>query len=179
MNGLFADQLGDPMLRSMYEYWRRKCAGRAMPSRRDIDPSEIPKLLPHMTITEVIGNGARFRYRLSGTAVTEAFGRSLTGQYVDEVMKGQYRDLILRLYRNVCLARRCVFCESKYTGSKNPGVTTKRLLMPLSEDGTTVSQVLAIQTFLYASHDRSILVVDNMDEFTGADVELTEPRSEA
>ncbi|MBV9523409.1 MAG: PAS domain-containing protein [Alphaproteobacteria bacterium] len=174
MSQSFFESLGDPLLRAMYEYWRGKAAGRSMPRRRDIDPSEIPKLLPHLMITEVLDGGRRFRYRLSGTAVTEAFGRSLTGQYVDEVMKGPYRDFIERLYRNVHQGRRCIFCESRYTGSKSLGVTTKRLFMPLSEDEAFVNQVLVIQTFHYASHDRSIVIVDNMDAFVGANIELAE-----
>lgn len=172
MSGSFLDSLDDPMLRAMYDYWSGKRAGRSMPRRADIDPSEIPKLLPNMMITEALENGARFRYRLSGTAVTEAFGLSLTGQFVDEVMKGPYRDFILRLYRNVYINRRCVFCMSRYTGSENPGMTTKRLFAPLSEDDLVVNQVLVIQTFHYASHDRSVVIVDNMDEFVGANIEL-------
>jgi hypothetical protein len=174
MSGSLLDNLDDPMLRDLYDYWSLKRAGRSMPRRADIDPSEIPQLLPNMMITEVVESGARFRYRLSGTAVTEAFGRSLTWQFVVEVMKGPYRDFILGLYRNVYLNRRCIFCKSRYTGGKNPGMTTKRLFTPLSDDDRVVNQVLVIQTFHYASHDRSVVIVDNMDAFLDANIELAD-----
>src|SRR6185437_951024 len=144
ISGSLLDHLDEP-LRAMYAYWRSKREGRRMPRRQSIEPSEIPRLLPHVMITEVIDHGARFRYRLSGTAVTEAFGRSLTGQYLDELLRGRYRDFITGLYLEVCRGRRSVFCESRYRG-RRPGVTTKRLLMPLSEDDSEVNQVLAIQT---------------------------------
>jgi len=32
----------DPRLEQAYNYWRAKAAARAMPSRADIDPTEIP-----------------------------------------------------------------------------------------------------------------------------------------
>jgi hypothetical protein len=172
----FAASLDDPLLRSAYDYWRGKCAGRAMPRRSDIDPAEIPTLLPFILITEMLEAGTRYRYRLAGSAVTEAFGRSLTGHYVDELMTGPYRDFIARLYRSIYLDRRCIFCESRYTGSTKPGIATKRLFMPLSSDGSVVDQVLIIQTFQYAGADRNVLIVDNMDELANANVELVETR---
>jgi hypothetical protein len=171
----FAAGLDDPLLRAAYDYWRGKCAGRSMPRRGDIDPAEIPTLLPHILITEMLEAGTRYRYRLAGSAVTEAFGRSLTGQYVDQLMTGPYRDFIARLYRSIYLDRRCIFCESRYSGSTKPGISTKRLFMPLSSDDRVVDQVLIIQTFQYAGADRNVLIVDNMDEFANANVELVEP----
>src|SRR5579883_2736282 len=166
----FQDSLDDLRLRQLYGYWRSKLAGRSMPRRTDIDPAEIPKLLPHIMITEMLDGGTRYRYRLSGTAVTEAFGRELTGLFVDEVMTGAYRAFLERLYRTVYLNRRCIFSESRYAGDKESGLMTKRLLMPLSEDGCVVNQVLAIQTFRYTSSSRSVVVVDNMDAFSGSDM---------
>ena len=129
--GSFLENLDEPMLRELYEYWCSKRAGRLIPQRRDIDPAEIPKLLPHLMITEMVEGGTRYRYRLAGTAVTEAFGRELTGLYVDEVMTGAYREFLERLYRTVYLNRRCVLCESKHISSRDLALKTKRLLMPL------------------------------------------------
>jgi hypothetical protein len=175
----FRAGLTDPLLGRGYDYWRAKCAGRSMPRRRDIDPADIPSLLPHILITEMLEEGTRYRYRLAGSAVTEAFGRSLTGRYVDEIMTGQYREFITRLYRSLYLDRRCIFCESRYTNGVRTGVSTKRLFMPLSNDGRVVDQVLIVQTFQYAGGDHDIVIVDNMDEFANANVELVDPQDAA
>jgi hypothetical protein len=175
----FRAGLDDPRLGLGYDYWRAKRAGRAMPRRSDIDPAEIPTLLPHILITEMLDEGTRYRYRLAGSAVTEAFGRSLTGRYVDEIMTGPYREFITRLYRSLYLDRRCIFCESRYSNGIRPGISTKRLFMPLSNDERVVDQVLIVQTFQYASGDHNIVIVDNMDEFANANVELVEPQDTA
>ena len=34
------------------DYWHGKCAGRPMPTRADIDPLDIPRLLPHVYLVE-------------------------------------------------------------------------------------------------------------------------------
>jgi hypothetical protein len=175
----FRASLNDPLLALGYDYWRAKRAGRSMPRRSDIDPADIPTLLPNILITEMLEAGTRYRYRLAGSAVTEAFGRSLTGRYVDEIMMGPYRDFIMRVYRDIYLDRRCIFCESRYTNGVKPGLSTKRLFMPLSNDDRVVDQVLIVQTFQYAGADRNVVIIDNMDELANANVELAEPLDSA
>jgi hypothetical protein len=64
----------DPVLRAALDYWRMKRGVRVMPQRRDIEPAELREVLAHLQITEVIGGGSRFRYRLVGTAIVQAFG---------------------------------------------------------------------------------------------------------
>ena len=56
----------DARLEEAYRYWQRKAATRAMPCRADIDPTEIPKLLPDVMLVDVLPGG-RYRYRLRRT----------------------------------------------------------------------------------------------------------------
>jgi hypothetical protein len=51
----------------LYTYWLSKRGARVMPARTDIDPADIPQLLPYLTIAEKAGD--QFRYRLKGTGV--------------------------------------------------------------------------------------------------------------
>ena len=51
----------DGRLQEALDYWRRKSAGKAMPRRVDIDPLDIPKLLPDVMLVEVLPSG---RYRI-------------------------------------------------------------------------------------------------------------------
>jgi hypothetical protein len=47
-------KLQSERLRVAYAYWEAKRDGRLMPSRSDIDPTDIPKLLPYVTLIEVL-----------------------------------------------------------------------------------------------------------------------------
>ena len=60
----------------LYHYWLAKRGDRAMPARKDINPAEIPVLLPYLVIVDKAED--RFRYRLVGTAVVEQFGHDFT-----------------------------------------------------------------------------------------------------
>ena len=56
----------DARLQDALDYWRLKSAGRSVPRRADIDPLDIPKLLPHLMLVEG-SSVCRYRYRLIGT----------------------------------------------------------------------------------------------------------------
>ncbi|HUN47384.1 MAG TPA: PAS domain-containing protein [Stellaceae bacterium] len=139
------DYRADPILAETLAYWRRQRGERAMPSRRDIDPIEIPKLLPHLQLVEVIG--ARFRYRLIGTALAQAFGRDYTGAYPEEVSSAARAEAVCRIYRLVQEKRRPVFLRSSYVGAKNVDLIVNRLYLPLADDDRAVNMILGSLTF--------------------------------
>ena len=82
------EEFDDPRLRRLFDYWFGKFRDGRLPSRTDIDLTEIPDLLGHINIIEVERDGGRlrFRYTLWGTAVTELFGRDYTGHYLDDIV---------------------------------------------------------------------------------------------
>ncbi len=144
----------DPRLEQAYEYWRRKAAGRKLPRRRDIDPIEIPKLLPDVMLVDVEPDG-RYRYRLIGTENTQAHGITATGRYLDEVLPGpEYRNHVLALYDESVQKKQALYSECLFLSPERlaPERHTKVLFMPLSEDGETVNMVFVLQIFLYIEH---------------------------
>jgi len=141
------DYGADVVLCQALDYWREKRRGRAMPERRDIDPVELRPILPHLQITEVIEGGTRFRYRLVGTAIVEAFGAEFTGKCVDELVSGERDSFVHSCYRAVCASRRPAFVRSKYVTTKDVDLTANRVLLPLSRDETCIDQILGALTF--------------------------------
>jgi hypothetical protein len=48
----------------LYEYWRSiKPSGEALPGRQHLDPTDIPKLPPHLWIVDVERSAEEYRYR--------------------------------------------------------------------------------------------------------------------
>ncbi len=151
----------DPGIKAAYGYWRGKSAGRPMPRRADIDPAEVPKLLRDIMLVDVLPDG-RYRYRLIGTANTEAHGFSATGRYLDEVLPGgEYKSHVLGLYDECVRERRALYSECLFLSAQGaPARHTKVLFMPLSEDGDSVNMVFVVQVFLYidpATRERHFL----------------------
>jgi hypothetical protein len=141
----------DTRLVQAYRYWIEKAAGRAMPSRADIDPVDIPKLLPDVMLIERFADG-RYRYRLIGTENARAHGINATGRFLDEVLPGpDYRTHVLALYSECVANRRALYSECLFfsPARHQPERHTKVLFMPLSADGKTINMIFVIQVFLY------------------------------
>lgn len=141
----------DPRIAQTFLYWRKKAAGRAMPSRADIDPTEIPRLLPDVMLVERLAGG-RYRYRLIGTENARAHGVNATGRFLDEVLPGpDYAAHVLALYDECVGTRRALYSECLFfpPGRHEPERHTKVLFMPLSPDGMTVNMIFVIQVFRY------------------------------
>ncbi|HXY98459.1 MAG TPA: PAS domain-containing protein [Stellaceae bacterium] len=139
------DYRADPILGRALEYWAGKRGGRSMPQRRDIEPTEIPRLLPNLQLIDVLGD--QFRYRLIGTALVEAFGRDYTGAFVHELFTGPRAGFVCALYRSVCEARRPVFNRNRYHTTRDVDLIANRLYLPLSEDDRSVGMILGAFSF--------------------------------
>jgi hypothetical protein len=74
-------------LRAFYAYWQSRCGGERAPLRADIDPIDIPRLLPNVLLIDVIGQPAYdFHYRLLGTAIVEVDGVDYKGSHLSEMV---------------------------------------------------------------------------------------------
>lgn len=125
-----------------------------MPSRGDIDPTEIPKLLPDLMLVDVLSG--RYRYRLIGTENAEAHGINASGRFLDEVLPGpEYRDHVLALYDECVRQRRPLYSECLFLSPQRRATErhTKVLFLPLAEDGETVNMVMVVQVFIYLDHN--------------------------
>src|SRR5690348_15047812 len=65
-------------------YWERIRGSRAMPRRCDIDPLDIPRLLPFVRLVDVLENPRAFRFRLVGTEIDAITAVRLRGQRFSE-----------------------------------------------------------------------------------------------
>ena len=126
-----------------------------MPSRTDIDPLEIKGAIwPHIMMLDVVceGDTLRFRYRRIGAVFSGALGQDPTGKFIDEVLpdKTGYQEYILGIYREIVERRKPMYTENTFelTGQMLP-MLTKRLSLPLSNDGFTVNMMLAAHVFQY------------------------------
>jgi PAS domain len=163
----------DPRLQGALDYWRRKSGGKLLPSRADIDPIDIPTLLPHVMLVEVLSSG-RYRYRLIGTENTEAQGVHATGRYLDEVLPGpEYKAHVLGLYDECVRSRRALYSECLFISpqDRTPERHIKVVFLPLSEDGLTVNQILVAQVYFYmdpSTRERHFIDVRPFKEITHA-----------
>lgn len=130
--------------REFYAYWRGKSRGSQPPRRADIDPIEIPKFLPFITIVEVVPDARRYVYRLVGTREVAVRGNDPTGKSVAEGFYGPSVEDGHKFYDRVVATMVPVYDDSPYVNFDGRYNDEEMLFLPLSEDGATVGRILVI-----------------------------------
>ena len=133
-----------PTISELHEYWLGRRRGRAMPCRADIDPADLALLLPHIALVDIEHDPFRVRYRVVGTKMVEYVGHDFTGLYLDE-LKFSKPDELLALYRRATEERVPTFRSMTWRRPDGGVWTLENAILPLSEDGVTVTQCLAIE----------------------------------
>ena len=134
-----------PGARKLYDYWRSKCVGGRLPARADIDPLEVPLLMPVMYLVDVerADGELRFRMRLVGTEVNTRFGRDSSGTWADE---DEPLRKALPDFQAAVEGRTPHYTSSaRYTGKEHIGYD--RLILPLAGDGETVDMLVGVLCF--------------------------------
>lgn len=132
-----------PRLRALYDYWNERRAGRAMPTRTAIDPIDIPRLLPNLLLLDVEPGAGRLKIRVAGTTVVEMYGSDYTGRYLDEIDFGDRRAAVLHDYSTCLQTRQPYVSEHSFWTVRAVSYRIERVILPLSDDGETVSQLIA------------------------------------
>jgi hypothetical protein len=130
-----------PDILRFFAYWQSKCRDRPMPSRADLDPTEIVEFLPNITLVDVVEDSRRFVYRLVGTAEVELRGNDPTGKSVAEAYFAAVPADALDRYETVCATNAPFYEEDDYQ-AVDRYISEANLFLPLSDDGRIVNKVL-------------------------------------
>jgi len=131
-----------PDIRLLHAYWEKQRGDRLMPSRTDIDPVDIPRLLPHVLMYNVDGPG-RYTVRLVGEAVRSFVGRNTAGLPAGTTMAERAAKMVIHILDTVVTERAPKFRAGKAHWHPEKGHRTyEACFLPLSNDGSAVNIVL-------------------------------------
>lgn len=137
-------------LLALFEYWLSRRSGRRWPRRADIDPLDIPQLLPGVVLLDVVGAPPRFRKRLVGSTIVQKEGLDTTGRWLDDCVNPLVRDEILRQHLEAVEAPEGCCYTVEFAGDDGKLYSYQRLLLPLSGDGERVDMLFGGARFLPA-----------------------------
>jgi hypothetical protein len=142
-----AAQIGAPAAAAraheeLFAYWAARRQGARLPGRRDLDPAEIKRLLPTLSLIDVLRPALDFRVRLAGTGLYDVYGREITGRPLSEVYNSAAADYWRgELTEVVRHARPAVGVHSlAWRGASHLSLLWMRL--PLAANGTDVDMIL-------------------------------------
>jgi len=130
-------------LNELFDYWHAKRGRRAAATRGQIDPSDIPALLPIVFLVDVEHDPLRFRFRLVGTEFCEKFGRDFTGARLEDVNRQHAaRDTVIGDYERCAGDVVPVVSRNAFPNDMGVEWRYEHLLLPLLGDDGRVNMLL-------------------------------------
>ena len=143
----FQAMLSGTPLEACFTFWRSRRAGSAAPPKSAIDPVEMPQhIIPHLFLYERTSDG-RFRCRLAGTALCNAFQSDPTGQYLDDMLLPAGRASRIRLFQGVVDRVLPVVYSGNVAEAGRTWIKFRRLLMPITIRGTAPDGIFGMVIF--------------------------------
>ena len=137
-------EISHPNILRVHQYWLDKRAGRALPSRADVDPFELRFALGYICLIDVVRTpGLRFKFRLDGSKLSSLTGFDLTGKFADELEASEYRDFMIDVYQRSVEARTPLFFRHREEWQQ-AGMFMESVTLPLAADGETVDTIMDV-----------------------------------
>lgn len=133
----------DGKLVALLDYWRGLCRGAGPPDRRQIDPLDIPALLPSLYLLD--RQDGDFIFRLVGERICEPYGCGLKGRPLHSLLEGRALEETREEHRLCADDAAPVFSENTLDVATLHDIQIyQRLLLPLTSQGDRVDTLLGI-----------------------------------
>jgi len=141
------EDLRAPIVQSVHAYWVELKGKRRFPSRQQITPRDMAKLLRNIVILRVIDNGEDFEYRIAGDAHTQAHQYTFTNLRISQIdaMSPGYGSALMRAYRSVYKKREPLALRGwiERPGSGNSKITFhESVMLPLGATDDEVDHLI-------------------------------------
>src|SRR4051812_6875209 len=153
-----AAQIGAPTAAAraheeLFAYWASLKAGPRLPGRRNLDPGDIKRLLPTVSLIDVIPDSPKtglidYRIRLAGTGLYGVYGREITGKRLSEVYNSAAADYWRSELGQVVRERRPAVGAHNlgWRGASHLSILWLRL--PLASNGAEVDMILGFDAVI-------------------------------
>jgi len=131
--------------RQMLRYWLSKVSQTDIPRRADIDPLDIPRLLPNILLWDVADYGD-YECRLAGSEVDLSMGVSLKGGRLGDI-QCPLIDEARQEFDAVRDDGMVSFAERTMAWVGKPFLYYRHLLMPLADDAGEIDTLVSLLTF--------------------------------
>ena len=128
----------------IFAYWASLRKGGRLPSRADISPERMKRLLPTVSLVDVLRDEGRraYRFRLAGTGLYSVYGREVTGRTLGEVYAPAAADYWRRELDQVAAGGRPAAGVHNLAWRGAAHVSLLWLRLPLASNGTDVDMIL-------------------------------------
>ncbi|HEY4345259.1 MAG TPA: PAS domain-containing protein [Parvibaculum sp.] len=131
-----------PRLEQLLVYWRAKRTGSLLPSRKDIDPIDIPRLMSDVAFLDIMRDPLDYRYRLVGTHIVEMVGHDRTGLRMREFLTPPAIEASAKSIERLIASREAIAFEGRLYWLQKDYRHFQALVLPLAADGREVDMAI-------------------------------------
>ena len=139
--------IADPRIALMWRHWLAARGGKAMPSRRAIDPTAIAGALPILYMYDYLPASGRFFCRLAGEEIQAGSGVRGVKKHLDELFPPEVGAIIERRYRRVVDTPCVVYAHGLMRTIAGIVMPIERLVLPLSDDGVAAKGLIGATVY--------------------------------
>ena len=137
----------------MFAYWASLRRGASLPARVDLHPSSMKRLLPTVSLIDVVGEPRDYRLRLAGTALYGVYGREITGRKLDDVYNTAASEYWRKELDKVVDERRPGVGVHSLAWRGAPHMSILWLRLPLASNGKDVDMILGYDAVVGAQSE--------------------------
>ncbi len=131
--------------RDFFAYWQKIKGDLFLPRRKDLDPRDIPHLLPAIWMADVInGEELYFRVRLIGTDLARAFKVENTNQRLDDIA---LTEEVIKRFHKLVKTKKPNYHVRKFPLEVEEHKYYSTLTLPLSNDEEKVDIIISVIDF--------------------------------
>ncbi len=143
------------LLQALEDYWWAVKPDDGLPARHDIDPLDVPRLLPWLYLIDVVpAEGPlagerpfRYRVRLFGTGLVEKFQRDVTGRWLEGLYPEPHISRMIAGYDEVIAARRPLRADFVIPVEGREFLKFRRVACPLASDHRTIDMLIGVHDY--------------------------------
>jgi len=139
-------KLTNPNFSILMDIWTGLCDGRLAPAWRDVKLPTFPgKIIPFITVVDIVESPDQFSYRFWGTGHSRVKGIDLTGKSPQLLTPKAVADLVCEEFTQVRDNKiPMAFVHDIRPQPDEPSKIQETLRLPLSCDGQTVTNILSL-----------------------------------
>jgi len=128
----------------LLDYWSSKCQNERIAGRTDIDPLDIPRLLPNILLWDVDGDD--YVCRLAGSEVDLSMGVGMKGSRLSSIRCSLIADAQAEFHA-VRDRGYASFVERTMGWLGKPYLFYRHLLLPLADEDGRIRHIVSLLTF--------------------------------
>ncbi|WP_206378259.1 PAS domain-containing protein [Sneathiella limimaris] len=134
-----------------FRYWQSIKGNNLVPKWSDFDPAAIKPLLPHIVVIHVLNDPLDFVERITGDTILSHSSKNSMGRNW-RTYEGRGPDSkIWKTMEDVVQTKQPNFQTIPYVGPQNAFKEIQTVVLPMSEDGQTVSRTVTFVEYIEKS----------------------------